>query len=256
MVINMDKEVLFARTLEKVRSKAREQGNCISREQVEAEFDALDLNEGQLQMVFDYLAGQKIGIGEPVDLDSFLSEEEKNYLQGYFETIEALPAYSQGEIEAFTVAAMAGESQAQQRLVEVYLRDVVDIAKLYAGQGVLLEDLIGEGNVALTLGVGLLGSLEKPSEAGGMLVRMMMNAMEEYIQENAAGEQVGNRVAERVNRVADKARELAEELHRKVTPEELARHKGLSLKAIQDACRMSGFQIEDIEYAEDSLRGF
>ena len=141
---------------------------------------------------------------------------------------------------------MAGEAEAQQKLVQGYLRDVVDIAKLYTGQGVFLEDLIGEGNVALAMGAGMLGSLEKPSEAQGMLAKLMMDAMEDYIQENAASAKTDRKVADKVNLVADKARELAEELHRKVTPEELARETGLSLKAIQDACRMSGFKIEDI----------
>ena len=50
-----------------------------------------------------------------------------------------------------------------------------------------------------------------------------------------------------------KARELAEELHRKVTPEELAEETGLSVRSIREAVRMSGNKIEDIEYAEDSL---
>lgn len=249
----MDREILFARTLEKVKRLAREQGNCISEEQVEAEFAELDLGAGQLKMVYDYLAGQKIGIGEPADPDALLTNEEKNYLQDYLETVAALPVCSEGEAEAFTIAAMAGEAQAQQRIVEIYLKDVIDVAKLYAGQGVPLEDLIGEGNVALALGAGMLGSLEKPSEAGGMLVRMMMNAMEECIQENAEGKKADKAVEDKVNRVADRARELAEDLGRKVTPRELAMEKGLSIKTILDVCRISGGKIEDIEYAEKNL---
>ena len=35
-------------------------------------------------------------------------------------------------------------------LIEIHLADVAEIAKLYAGQGVLLEDLVGEGNLALS----------------------------------------------------------------------------------------------------------
>ena len=51
---------------------------------------------------------------------------------------------------------MAGETDAQQRLIEIHLADVAEIAKLYAGQGVLLEDLVGEGNLALSFGVTML----------------------------------------------------------------------------------------------------
>ncbi len=80
-----------------------------------------------------------------------------------------------------------------------------------------------------------------------MLAKLIMDAMEDYIQENAANEKTGQKIADKVNLVADKARELAEELHRKVTPEELAQESGLSLKTIRDVLRMSGNKIEDIQ---------
>lgn len=83
------------------------------------------------------------------------------------------------------MSAMAGDSLAQEKLCTAYLPQVVDVAKLYAGQGVYLEDLIGEGNVAVAMGVKMLGALEKPSEAEGMLGKMMMDAMEDYISEYA-----------------------------------------------------------------------
>jgi len=236
----MNKEVLFAQTLEQVRKTAKEQGNCISEEQVKEAFAELDLSNEQLQMVFDYLLKHKIGIGQPMDPDEFLTEEEKDYLQEYLDEVAALPTYSDGEKLAFSIAAMAGETDAQQRLIELHLADVAEIAKLYAGQGVLLEDLVGEGNLALSFGVTMLGSLE--------------NAMEEYIAGHAENSKIDKRVEDKVNKVADKARELAEELHRKVTTEELMEETGMSRKMIEDAIRMSGFKIEDIDNnAKDSL---
>lgn len=244
----MNKEVLFAQTLEQVRQTAKEQGDCVSEEQVREAFAALELDDSQLQMVFDYLVKHKVGIGEPVDPGDCLSEEERDYLQEYLKELELLPVYTDGQLQAYTISAMAGETEAQNRLVEAHLKDVAEIAKLYAGQGVLLEDLIGEGNVALTLGVGLLGSLEKPEEASGMMGRMIMDAMEEAIAENAAGKKTDQRVADRVNRVMEKAKALSEELHRKVTVEELAQETGMSVKAIEDAVRMSGFQIGEIAF--------
>ena len=74
----MNKEVLFAQTLEQVRKTAKEQGNCISEEQVKDAFAELDLSGEQLQMVFDYLLKHKIGIGQPMDPDEFLTDEEKD----------------------------------------------------------------------------------------------------------------------------------------------------------------------------------
>lgn len=243
----MNREVLFAKTLEDVRKLAKEQGNCVSEEQVKEAFAALTLDNDQLQMVFDYLVKHKVGIGQPVDPDEYLTDEERNYLQDYLDEIEQLPTYTQGEKEACTISAMAGDMDAQNRLVEMYLPAVIDVAKIYAGQGVLLEDLIGEGNLALAFGTGMLGSLESPAEVDGMLGKMIMDAMEDYIQEHAASEKADQKIADKVNKVTEKAKVLSEELHRKVTVEELAEETGMSVKYIEEAVRMSGFQIEYIE---------
>ena len=243
----MNKEVLFAKTLEQVRSLAKEQGNCVSEEQVQEAFAPLGLDNEQLQMVFDYLVKHKVGIGQPVNMDDYLTDEEKDYLQEYLDEIAALPVYTDGQKEAFTIQAMAGDVSAQNKLVEIYLPDVVEISKLYAGQGVFLEDLIGEGNVALAVGVTMLGSLEAPSEAQGMLGKLIMDAMEEYIQENLQNEKEDQKVADKVNLVLEKAKELSEDLHRNVTVEELAAETKLSEKSIRDAVRMSGFKIEYID---------
>lgn len=240
-------EILFAKTLEQVRKLAKEQGNCIEREQVEEAFSDLSLSEEQMTLVFDYLEKHKIGIGSPVDLDEFLSEEEVNYLDEYKKELALLESYSDGEKEAITLSAMAGEAQAQKKLISIYLPQVVEIAKLYSGQGVFLEDLIGEGNVALTIGVTMLGCLEHAKEAEGMLGKMIMDAMEDHIRENMAEADKDKKVLEKVSKVAKQARELSKELHRKVTPAELSQETGISEKAILDALRLSGHTIEEIE---------
>lgn len=245
--MGVSQEILFAQTLEKVRKLAKEQQNCVSKEQVEEAFAQLELSQEQLQMVFDYLKAHKVGIGEPVDLDEYLSEEEVDYLEEYKKELELIEQVSEGEKEAITLSAMAGETQAQKKLIHLYLPQIVEISKLYTGQGVFLEDLIGEGNVALSMGVTMLGCLEHAREAEGMLIKMIMDAMESIIDETLQETDKDKKVVERVNKVADKAKELAEELHRKVTVDELAEETGMSKKAIQDAMRMSGFAIEDIE---------
>lgn len=243
---SMNKEMIFAKTLEQVRKLAKEQGNCVSEEQVREAFSELELEEGQLEMVFDYLTKHKVGIGEPANLDDFLCDEDKDYLQNYLDELEVIPSYQEGEVLAHTISAMAGDVTAQKLLVEIHLKDVVEIAKLYAGQGVFLEDLIGEGNLALAFGTSMLGSIENPKEAEGMLAKMIMDAMEEYIADNVSNEKIDQKIVDKVNKVSEKARELSEDLQRKVTVEELSQETGMSEKFILDAVRMSGFQIEEI----------
>lgn len=243
----MNQEVLFAQTLEQVKATAADQGGWISEEDVQEAFAPMGLSGEQLQMVYDYLVKHKIGINAPVDLDDYLTEEEKNYLQNYLDELAALPERSAGEKEAITLSAMAGDPDAQSLLTEIYLPDVAEVARLYSGQGVPLEDLIGEGNLALAMGVSMLGALEHASEAQGMLGKMMMDAMEDLINEQQDTDKADRKMADRINKVLDAARELSEELHRKVTVEELVQETKLSEKAIRDAMRLSGHQIEYLE---------
>ena len=246
MVVFMNQETLFAQALERLTQTAKEQGNCISEEQLRETFAALSLKDEQFEMVRAYLKQRSIGIGEPASPEDYLSEEEIDYLEDYLKQLEELPEVSEGEKEAITLSAMAGDGDAQNRLIQIYLPQVVEISKLYAGQGVFLEDLIGEGNVAVTMGVTMLGALEHAAEAQGMLGKMIMDAMEDFIAENAEETKKSRKMAERINKVADKANELAEELHRQITIEELMNETGLSRKAIEDAVRMSGNKIDAI----------
>lgn len=242
-----NQEILFARALETVRKQAKQQGGYLQKEQVEEAFFSLGLSEEQLSLVYDYLKKHKVGIGEPVDLDEYLSEDEVDYLEEYKKELALLPTVTEGQKEAMILSALAGERHAQSSLISVYLPQVTEIAKLYAGQGVFLEDLIGEGNVAIATGVTMLGCLEHAREADGMLVKMIMDAMEDCINENMAEADKDKKIVDKVNKVAKKAKELSDELHRKVTVDELATETGMSLKTIYDALRFSGNSIEEIE---------
>lgn len=245
----MTQEMDFAARLEKIKQLARNQGGMIQEKQVRDVFADMHFDEGQMKLVFDYLAGQKIGIGEPLNPEDYLSEEEIDWLDSYLESLTGLAELSDGEKEAVLLSAMAGDGDARRRLTEIYLPQVVDIARLYAGQGALLEDLIGEGNVALSIAVQMLETAENASEAEGLIGSMIMEAMENHIAENTQQAQTGQKIADKVNRVADQARELAESLGRKVTLAELADETGMSLFELKEAVDLSGDAIEDIDSA-------
>ena len=207
----MNKEVLFAQKLGEIRELAKEQGNYVTKEQIAEAFAELEFQEEQLQMVYDYLTKHKIGIDEPVDLDEYLTEEEVDYLKMYEEELQAMDTVTDGQREAILLSAMAGETDAQKRLVEIYLPQVIEISKLYTGQGVYIEDLVGEGNLALAQGVTMLGCLEHAKEAEGMLMKMVMDAMEELIQEDLTAKDI-------VKKAIDKAK--ADEKKKKAAQEE------------------------------------
>ena len=71
-----------------------------------------------------------------------------------------------------------------------------------------------------------------------------------YIKENANEQQHDRKLADKVNKIAELAREVAEDLGRKVTPAELAEEKGVSVKSVLEAIRLSGNKIEDLDVSE------
>ena len=243
----MNKELEFAKKLEAVRKLAKAQGNMLSQEQVEEAFAEIGIKGAQLEPVFQYLKTKNIGIGEPINIEEVLTPEDIDYLTEYVESLKELPVFSEGEKRAYAMSAMAGDSVGKLNIINLFLPQVVDIAKLYSGQGVLLEDLIGEGNVALATGVEMLGCLEDPEEVDGMLGKMIMDAMEDYIVENTEAKKADMKVVDKVNLISEQAKELAETLHRKITVKELAQETGIEEAEIQEAIQFSGNKIEYFE---------
>lgn len=243
----MDREILFAKTLEQVRKRGKMQGNRISKEQVREAFAKLSLEESQLELVYDYLEKHHIGVDKEAVGREDLAAEDADYLQEYLELLRDIPELPGGEREALFLSAMAGDLSSQKRLMEVFLPKVPEMARIYAGQGVYLEDLIGQGNMALSEGVALLGAAENAQDAEGMLAWFIMDSMEKLIAEGAENRNADKKLEDKVNHIADQARQLAEDLRRKVTIRELAEETGISEEEIRDVYRLSGYVIEDLE---------
>lgn len=243
----MDREILFAKTLEQVRKQGKIQGNRISKEQVREAFAKLSLEESQLELVYDYLEKHHIGVDKEASGGEDLAAEDADYLQEYLELLQDIPELSGGEREALFLSAMAGDLSSQKRLMEVFLPKVPEMARIYAGQGVYLEDLIGQGNMALSEGVALLGAAENAQDAEGMLAWFIMDSMEKLIAEGTENRDADKKLEDKVNHIAEQARQLAEDLRRKVTIKELAEETGISAEEIRDVYRLSGYVIEDLE---------
>src|SRR4051812_21015330 len=72
-----------------------------------------------------------------------------NHLQGYLRDINQVSLLSATEERELAEAIARGDRDARSRMIQANLRLVVKIARDYAGRGMGLEDLIGEGNLGL-----------------------------------------------------------------------------------------------------------
>ena len=242
----------FIAGLEQLKETARLQGNMLTREQINEEFGKWQLDEEQLTLIYDNLNKSNIGIDESGNVQENLSGEDVNFLEMYLSELKELPNVTDGEKRAVMMSALAGDKDAQAKLVEIYLPTVVELSKLYAGQGVLVEDLIGEGNVALSLAVTMLGCVDGIDEVEGFLVKMIMDAMETSIGEDSDNREVGETVLNKVNEVNDKAKELYENLLRKVSAKEVAEELGLTEDKVNEAVKLSADHIDYIGEITDA----
>ena len=240
------KQVLFLQRLQEITKRARQNGNTVTEEELAETFTDLALDEAQMVQVREYLHKSGIGIGEALPAEEVLTDEERDHLADYEAMLDAIEVPSDNILDAIRLSAMAGERDAQERLTEYSLKKVVDIARLYAGQGVYMEDLIGAGNEALLTAVKQLAPLETPDEVDGFLGSRIMDAMEDLIALNLDIKAAEKTVEEKVNLIADRARELAEELGRKVSVAELAKEYEMDPEEIAEAVRLCGNAIADI----------
>ncbi len=179
---NRSPEEQFLLDMKELLEQAKRQGGKVTEEEVRDAFET-PLNEQQYEVVRNYLDDNHVGIGRAVDIERLLTPEEEKYLREYGRELASLEQPDPDVLDAVKLNAMAGETEAQNELATYMLPKVVDIAKLYAGQGVYIQDLIGTGNMALMAGVKLLAPLSGPEEVEGDLAQRVMNAMEELINE-------------------------------------------------------------------------
>src|SRR5260370_42398416 len=88
---------------------------------------------------------ERVAIQE-TDLSSL---EHSDSLHLYLREVSRIPLLSATSESYFAERAEQGDKEARNQLIEANLRLVVSIAKKYVGQGLSLEDLIGEGNIGL-----------------------------------------------------------------------------------------------------------
>lgn len=247
----MNEQQEFIKKINELTELALDQENVIFEDQLFDIFPEAKEDSAKLSVLKEFLAEKKIGFNEKIPFEDILSQDEKNYLDFYLDDLKETEPLTPGEREAYLLSAMAGDDTAKFNIMNDTLRTVVDIAKLYAGQGVLIEDLIGEGNLALVSIVSLLESCEDVNEAESFLTQKIMDAMQDLIAENNDESDAEEKLLNKVNKVAKAAKELSTELNRKVTVEELMDEYHMSREYIYKALRLTANGIEDIEIPED-----
>ncbi len=169
------------------------------------------------------------------------SSDTPDLIPGYFARIDKGSLLTHGEEIELSGRAKAGDKRARQRLIEKNLRLVVSVAKKYRGYGLPFEDLIQEGNI------GLMKAVEKFDPDRGFRFSTyatwwIRQAVQRAVADKGRTIRVPVHMTEKIRKVSRAMSELAAELEREPTEDEVARRLAwdpdevrLTMSAMPDA---------------------
>ena len=246
----MNDKAKFLEKLNGLREMAKEQGSQIEVDEVKAYFSEDALTEEQMELVFDYLLAQKIIVKGYVKLQAEpeiqveFTEEEKAYLKEYEMDLQGIKGAADGEVESLVGKVLKGDEIAKGRLTELYLGEVVEIAKKMYHPEVFLGDLIQEGNLGLVIGVEMISNAETAHE---VLTTQIKQSIQALLEEYSELSKRDKKMVEKVNQLDESIKALTEELGRKVSIDELAVYMGMEIEEIEDILKLMGEEPESEE---------
>ena len=246
----MNAKAEFLKKLNGLVEAAKKQESQITIDEVKEYFAQETLSAEQMDLVFDYLLAQKIAVKGYLKMDSQaereneFTEEEKAYLKEYLQDLKAFKTMSASEVRELLQQVIEGDELAKTRLIEVYLPQVVEIAKRLHQPEVFLGDLIQEGNLGLVLGVELIQDID---DAHNVIVEQIEQNMQLLLEEQSELSSRDKKMVEKVKTLDEAITNLTEDLGRKVTIDELAIYMGMEIEEIEDILKLTGEEPQESE---------
>ena len=166
--------------------------------------------------------GQK-GIGNNGRSGNRITDRSTDSINKYFNEINKIPLLTNEEELALAKKAKHGDVASIQKLTVHNLRFVVSVAKQYQGQGILLEDLINEGNL------GLIRAAQKFDESRGFkfisyAVWWIRQGIIQTITENGKAVRMPTNKVRNYNKVNFFFENFVKEHHREPSIDELQKY--------------------------------
>ena len=165
------------------------------------------------------------------------SEQLELPVHMYLKEIGKVPLLTQEEENELSRRVKEGDAEAARRLAEANLRLVVSIAKHYAGRGMLLSDLIQEGNLGLMKAVDKF-DYQKGYRFSTYATWWIRQAITRAIADQGRTIRIPVHMVETVNRLRKTSRILTQELGREPTPDELAQKLQMPKEQVTEILRI------------------
>ena len=160
----------------------------------------------------------------------------------YLEELKQIPALEAEEEAALLEKLRAGDARARKRLTEGYLGIALAEIQPFVGS-MEVGELIGVANLALIAALCDEKILES-TVLRDTIKQKVHTALEEAVRENRQSDTGEQTLADRMNALTELSSELAAELGREASPEELASRLDIPLDEVQRLLAMSMQALE------------
>ncbi|MBN1940347.1 MAG: RNA polymerase sigma factor RpoD/SigA [Candidatus Aminicenantes bacterium] len=167
---------------------------------------------------------------------------ESRDLRRYLEQIGRFPRISPDEEKRLAKLIQAGDKEALSRLIEGNLRFVVSYVKKYKGMGLGMLDLINDGNL------GLIEAAKRFDPARNVkfisyAVWWIRQAVIHSLTSSARVTHVPQKISDQLLLMKRKTAQLAGELGREPTREEVAEAMKITVSDVEDLTQLDGREI-------------
>lgn len=241
----------FQEKLEQLMELAAKQEKNLNNEQILEIFGLNQLSPQQLQSLYEYLRIQGIRIQgadlAPMDIGKaldpqeekkpvILEAEDEQCLKEYEEMLRQFPSEKEGEREALLLQAVTDVAGVQERLAQLYLKEILQYARKLWRQGIYIGDLIQEGNMSLLLA--LAEEMPEEGKADWMEERLLAG-MEGWVKEQTEQKYRDESMVEKVRKLEAAIRELSDDEEQKFSVEELAAYLDMDEEEIRAVLRLT-----------------
>ena len=262
----LEQEVENRKKLDALLELGRKAGKISSKQLIDT-LDAVDADEEATEKFYDELeaAGVEIDVSdvlevlgkapeitpteedlknvaeeEPIDDPEALAETFKldDPVRMYLKEIGKINLLTPEEELELAKRMAEGDKEAQKQMAEANLRLVVSIAKRYVGRGMVLLDLIQEGNL------GLIKAVEKFDYTKGYKFSTyatwwIRQAITRAIADQARTIRIPVHMVETINKVIRTAHSMVQSLGRDPTAEEISKEMDLPVEKVEEILKIA-----------------
>src|SRR5215203_1675635 len=219
-----------------------EESGCIEYSEVDEVVQTLDLEDEQVQEVYEEIERRGIDLKDNCARESApaatyvngdLAHATTDALQLFMNEVGRYPLLTAKEEVELAKRIERGDREAKERMINSNLRLVVSIAKKYQGHGLSLLDLIQEGVI------GLIRAVEKFDWRRGYKFSTyatwwIRQAVQRGVANKSRTIRIPVHIADREQRMNRAERELSAKLGRPPTDEEIAQAAKISVKHLRE----------------------